>query len=138
MNDQSDGKRILLTDIGDHAILVFRFHAVFDDLVEFGVAQFLTWKRKTGQWELIGRAVTLARTLTERQQDVCQFTANHGTVFGLVVQFQTFDKVFVHALVLVLLDLRVDRVEFVQLEFLFAYKISRTRMNNKRYCRLNF
>lgn len=58
--------------------------------------------------------------LTKGQEDVRQFTADHVTVFGLVVQFQTLDEIFVHSVVLVLQHLRVDRIELLDHQFLFA------------------
>lgn len=67
-------------------------------------------------------------SLTQRQEDVRQFAADHVTVFGLVVQFQTLDEILVHSVVLVLQHLRVDRVELVDHQFLFALLLGATHL----------
>lgn len=59
--------------------------------------------------------------LTQRKEGMLQFSQEHGAVFLFVVQFQTFNEIFVATLFLFLLDLRVDGKEFIEFNhFQFA------------------
>lgn len=49
-----------------------------------------------------------------------QFTADHVTVFGFVVEFKTLNEIFVHSLVLVLNHLCENWVKLIHHQFLFA------------------
>lgn len=49
-----------------------------------------------------------------------QFTTDHVTVFGFVVEFQALNEIFVHSLVLVLNHLCENWVELFHHQFLFA------------------
>lgn len=82
----------VLTPVGDETIVIFRVHAVLDDLRDFVVFQLLT----------------------EGEKGVCKLGAQHGAVLSLVVQLQTFQEVLVASLVFVFLGLAVDGEELLK------------------------
>lgn len=64
--------------------------------------------------------------LTKGQQGVLQFSEQHGAVLLLVVQFQALNEILIAALLLLLLHLRVDGQEFVQLDLLLVALLGAT------------
>lgn len=81
-----------LTCVFDFALVVLLAQAVLEHLVD----------------------LVLGERLAERQQGVRQLSRQHGAVLVLVVQLQALNEVLVAALLLLGLDLAVDRQELLQ------------------------
>jgi len=61
----------------------------------------------------------LLQPLTQGAEDVLQLSVQHGAVGLLVVELEDFHEVLEGAAILILLDLRIDGQEFVDLELAF-------------------
>lgn len=71
-------------------------------------------------------------TLTKWQEGMLQFSQKHGAILGFVVQFQTFNEIFVATLVLILLNLCVDGEEFFQADFLLIALLGAAQFLDQR------
>lgn len=118
----------ILTRVWDHALIILGIHAVGEQSLDLLVIKGLTYTNMNDMWHmswLINQSFS-RQLLTKGQQSVLQFSEQHGTVLLLVVQFQALNEILVATLLLLLLDLRVDGQEFVQLDLLLVALLGAT------------
>jgi len=66
-----------------------------------------------------GFQFALLEALTQRQENVFQFSVHHGAVLGFVVKLQDLNEIFIGTGILVLLDLSEQGHEVIDLDDLF-------------------